>query len=223
MGPNSAFHRACARASELRSGPRSREPRSLLPTLPLAAYARQNGMQVSLVLPDGPPNREPSRVCMPDLRSILQAFPAGTKLVVVAAELPDGSRELRVVGGEGNTTSQATLQAPEASRAGSGAQEMALDELLLDRLQQLREQRGNVALKPKEWSQITRISARELRRAICAGAVPHEAKEDGRDHGAKLITVEAMLGYLATVFAVERGRMDAPAWWAEVRGRRAAA
>lgn len=159
---------------------------------------------------------------MPDLRSILQAFPAGTTLLVVAAELPDGSREMRVVG-EKNSTSQAALQPSDASRAASGAQEMALDELLLDRLQQLLKQRGNVALKPKEWSQITRISVRELRRAICAGAMPHEAKEDGRDHGAKLITVEVMLGYLATVFAVERGRMDAPAWWPEVRGRRAAA
>ncbi|MGI8496132.1 MAG: hypothetical protein ACR2OG_00910 [Gemmatimonadaceae bacterium] len=160
---------------------------------------------------------------MPDLRSILEAFPAGTKLLVVAAELPDGTRELRVLAGEGNAASWGAPKAADAARGDADTQETPLDQPLLERLQQLRERRGNVALKPKEWSAITGISVRELRRAICAGVVPYEPKEDGRDHGAKLVTADTMLAYLATVFAVERGRMSAPAWWPEVRGKRAAA
>ncbi len=175
-----------------------------------------------MVYQDEPLIHPPGRDDMTDLRSILEAFPAGTKLLVVAAELPEDTRNSRGRAAEGNALPQAALQIADAALDSSG-QSTPLDELLLTRLQQLRERRGNIALKPKEWSATTGISVRELRRAICAGAVMHEAKEDGRDHGAKLITADAMLAFLATVFAVERGRLSAPEWWTEVRGKRATA
>jgi hypothetical protein len=166
---------------------------------------------------------------MTDLRSILRAFPAGTKLIVIAAELPDGPADLRVPSeGDGATPDilPVILETPDRGRGAAAdiAEPVSgTDQLLLDRVQRLSKARGNVALKPREWSAITGLSARELRRAIAADALPHAEKEDGRDHGARVVTTEAMLTYLTTVLAVERGHVSAPSWWDAVRGRPAAA
>ena len=155
-----------------------------------------------------------------DLQSILQAFPARTKLLVIAAELPDGTADVRVLepdgnaGGANGANGVAATAPPPDLPAGGGA---------LERLQRLIASRGNVPLKPREWAHATGLSARELRRAIDADALPHAAKADGRDHGARLVTADALLAYVATVAAVERGQLPAPRWWAAVRGKRATA
>ena len=164
-----------------------------------------------------------------DLHDILHSFPARTKLVVIAAELPDGSGELRVLadapapaegrkggGGPGDTPPDSRDEPLYADAGGAAATP-------IERVQRLTLQRGNVWLKPREWAQFTGLSARELRRAIDAAALPAEAKEDGRDHGAKVVAADALLAYLATVAAVERGQMRAPDWWGAVRGRRVTA
>jgi hypothetical protein len=172
---------------------------------------------------------------MTDLQAILQAFPAGTKLVVIAAELPDRSHSVPVVlradgaansaAGPGGDGTAAPAPGGEADHLADGHHDMAgadVHDLHVEHVRRLHHTRGNVALKPREWSTIVGLSARELRRAIEANAVPHVEKADGRDHGAKLITAEAILGYLTTVLAVERDHMPAPTWWPSVRGRRAA-
>ena len=160
---------------------------------------------------------------MTDLRSLIEVFPAGTKLVVITAELPSGAQVLHVQSkaADGAQVSPVTPSA-DTSRALSDL-DTPSDQLMFERVQRLHRDRGNVALKPREWSIVASLSVREIRRAIGAGALAHAEKEDGRDHGAKVVTAEAMLGYLATVSAVERGSLDPPRWWRVVRGKRAAA
>lgn len=163
---------------------------------------------------------------MTDLHAILQAFPAGTKLLVIAAELPNGAEQLHVLPSAAERGVSDLALEPRASHAPAdpiapGSLRDDVGSAPLTHLQRLRSARGNIALKPREWAAFTGLSARELRRAIDIDAVPHADKEDGRDHGAKLITADAMLQYLSTVYAVERGQMQPPAWWPEVRGRRA--
>lgn len=159
-----------------------------------------------------------------DLQAILQAFPARTKLLVIAAELPDGSSDVRVLADRTDADTSRDAFGDAVTANGEAAERAGVRALgAVERLQQLITRRGSVSCKPREWAHVTGLSARELRRAIDAGALPHEAKTDGRDHGAKLINADAMLAYLATVTAVERGQMAAPGWWTLVRGKRATA
>jgi hypothetical protein len=90
-------------------------------------------------------------------------------------------------------------------------------------LQRVRRERGQVALKARVWAPVVGLSVAEIERAIAHQAIRAEIKLDGRDHGARLVSVGAMLKYVAQVDAVERQVLAAPIWWAAVRAGRHAA
>lgn len=75
--------------------------------------------------------------------------------------------------------------------------------------------------KPSVWAGRLGVSARALSRAIACGALHHETKRNGKDHGAKVIAPAALEAFLANVEAVKSGQCDAPAWWITVFGKRA--
>ena len=150
------------------------------------------------------------------IQSFSQTLPPGTTLVLLAAELP-GGRTLVSTG-----DSLDSIAEPERStRPLPSEQPMAstTSEPPLEHVAGLRAKHGTDApLKLREWHEEVAISIRELRRAVKHGAVEAGRKPDGRDNKALTITIGAMEAYMRTVDAVERGLMDRPTWWTEVRG-----
>jgi hypothetical protein len=90
-------------------------------------------------------------------------------------------------------------------------------------LQRVRRGCGQVAFRARAWAPAVGLTVAEIERAITHKAIRAEVKLDGRDHGARLVSVGAMLGYVAQVNAVERQMLAAPIWWAAVRAGRHAA
>ena len=77
---------------------------------------------------------------------------------------------------------------------------------------------GDEAKPLAEWGrELDGVSARELQRANKHGALETSIRESGSGHGAVEAAPSAILRYLQTCEAVQRGRIDAPAWWMSVR------
>ena len=114
-----------------------------------------------------------------------------------------------------------SVEADDSAPRSPVGSEAGLRPTALQRVRQLRTTQPDLTLKPREWSALLGVSAREINRAIDAGALPFTAKDDGRDHGAKLVHIDHMEAFLATVEAIERGSMDPTAWWTDVRGPKA--
>jgi hypothetical protein len=73
-------------------------------------------------------------------------------------------------------------------------------------------------LTAREWARvITRISERELKRAVQFGALASEARGVGKDHRAQVIRVADLVRYLTSCDAVRSGRAQMPAWWQNVK------
>jgi len=148
-------------------------------------------------------------------------LPPGTVLVVLAAELPDARDPMTMPPPVGRDAARDITPPPVQHRANATA---AAPQTPLARVAAVRAEHGNdAALKLREWNEEVRISIRELRRAIKSGALTAGRKPDGRDNKALTVTVGEMEAYLRTVDAVERGLMERPVWWTEVRGGQAAA
>ena len=158
-------------------------------------------------------------------------LPPGSRLRSFAVELPDGSILTSTLTPAAASPSQPQPVVDSAVANASSFPDtdgdVATDPDALarkcrnrrERVARYREKNGGDAfLKPREWAPITRLSEREIRRAMRAGALRSTEKGDGRDHGALVVTVDAMEAYLAIVDSVERGQEEPPAWWASVRG-----
>lgn len=105
----------------------------------------------------------------------------------------------------------------------SGPPERRENEDSISYLMRARRERGRIALKAKQWAAVLGRPITELERAIHHGAVASTVKRDGRDHGARLVSVDALLQYLTTARAVSRGLIAPPAWWAAVNPGKEAA
>lgn len=146
------------------------------------------------------------------LQSIGQTLPPGSTFYVFAAELPDGRTMVAGPSTAGLMALNAQMPEPAPRPAGPEA-----------RVAALRLVHGpDAPLKLGDWSKKLGISLKELRRAVKAGALPHEEKPDGRDNGAHTVTIGVMETYLKVINAVEAGAEEPPAWWNDVRGPRAA-
>lgn len=76
---------------------------------------------------------------------------------------------------------------------------------------------GQCALKPDEWAaRLADLSAREIKRAIKARVIESHLKATGRDHGATVISAEAMLRYVQMREQVMAGSEPQPAWFDDV-------
>lgn len=160
------------------------------------------------------------------VRQISSTLPAGAKLYVIAVEVPAGSP----AEAPADSASAASVS-PLLTSLPAG--EDVIGPCLLDaatrpgatplqRVQRVREQHGaSAAFKAKDWAPVAKLSVREICRAMKEGALKSAPKGDGRDHGARVIEAGTMEAYLRTVDAVERGTMEPPRWWTEVRGARA--
>lgn len=77
---------------------------------------------------------------------------------------------------------------------------------------------GSGPLKSAQWAErLPMVSAREIDRAISAGALTASPKGYGRDHAAIVVSATDMVDYLALCDAVQDGRRTPPTWWDEVR------
>lgn len=172
---------------------------------------------------------------MTDLASILQALPAGTPFTIVSGRIPDGHPQNHLLTPSASeslglitiidpaTDPSLTEAASDIAQHSTGplAATAELRPTPLQRLRKLKTDNPRLMLKPKEWARKINHSAREISRAVEAGAVPHTAKEDGRDHGAKLVHVADLEVFFSTIDAVERNRIEPPAWWERVCGPKA--
>ena len=170
---------------------------------------------------------------MSELTEIIRSLPNGTRVVIIAATLPDGTTLNGVLPPSESDVADAEAMAEPSTRAPKPATS-AGDQHVSDRLtlslhptpleiaRRIAAEDGERSHKPREWAAMLGISAREIIRAVDAGAVAHSIKEDGRDHGAHVVTAAAVVDLLATIDAVERRLQDPPTWWKDVRGGRAA-
>ena len=170
---------------------------------------------------------------MLDLQALLQTLTAnGTPVVIVAVGIPMPGPAQMLTAPMG--TGQVTLAAASVTAPGVGtppppappappvapgatAGQPSGRQTPLQRLRADEQRNGQQRRQPKEWGKLLKMSARELDRALKASAIPHEVEQDGRGHGARLIKTADLRTYLETMAAVAAGRMDAPAWYTEVR------
>ncbi len=181
-------------------------------------------VEVSSLPQNDPPSPAPpmSRV-QALIQSIGQMLPPGTVLVVLAAELPDG-RTLIKMPAPSSIEGIAEKEVTDSFAEHRAASAPSTPETPLARVAALRAKHGiDAPLKLRDWHAEVGISTRELKRAVKHGAIPAGRKSDGRDNKATTITIGAMEAYLRTVDAVERGVLERPVWWTEVRGAQAAA
>ena len=169
---------------------------------------------------------------MTDIIEIVRSLPAGSRVVIIEATLPDGTTFAGVVpppsdpaGAEPPPEPGAQTPKPDSAdgdqRVGDRLT-MSLRPTPLETARRIAAEDETRSLKPREWAEVLGMSAREISRAVEAGAVGHLRKKEGRDHGARVVSAAAMVQLLATIDAVERLQLEPPAWWDDVRGRRAA-
>lgn len=156
-----------------------------------------------------------------DIQLLIPRLPAGAKVTVFTIEMPpasDGARSAvpqsraNDVEMSAQRTDATAMRSDAPARAGTPTTRWT-------GLSELRRQSGSDAVfKSREWSDRVDLSEREIKRAIKHNAVASKLKDDGRDHAARTISIDAMENYLATVKAVEEKRLDPPSWWDSVRG-----
>lgn len=147
-------------------------------------------------------------------QSFSQSLPPGSTIYLLAAELPDGSTRMHA-GAAGPGTLPAVMSTVPAAPAAPSTP--------LTRVAALRAaHKPETALKLRDLAKEVGVSQKELRRAIKAGALAFDEKEDGRDNGAHTVTIGEMESYLKTISDVEAGKQEPPDWWEHVRGSRAA-
>lgn len=164
--------------------------------------------------------------CMKALQQLVPLLPAGASVFVIGITLPavNGgaarTSTLALVDGEKESTRTDVTVLTDAT-GGKPVGEPPVERTPLEIIRSERRERPNRLRKTAEWASLLGTSARALRRAIEAGALAHEAKPDGRDHGAIVIRPEVIEAFLATVEAVERGKCAQPDWWNRVFGKKA--
>lgn len=157
--------------------------------------------------------------------AIRAARPGLVRVYVLVAEYADGSHRTEVVqaGAEGDQPVPVATQAtPEQPDEQPDLPPRRPDETPVSYVQRLRRTRGRIELKASRWSELTGLAVAELERAMVLPrvgepALPWRTKTEGRGHGAKLVSAEAMAAYLAAADAVERGDIAPPPWWHSVR------
>lgn len=174
------------------------------------------------------PHRRPADDLMRTLAGALQQMlhPSGrVSIYLLVAESADSPVEVAPASEpERLDPTVRDISDPAQARApGAGAPDRRPDESAVSYAQRVRRERGDVAYKPRDWASKVGLSVSEIERAIAHGAVASTRKPDGRDHGARLVSAESMLAYLATVDAIERRTIAPPTWWVAVRpGRQVA-
>jgi hypothetical protein len=164
---------------------------------------------------------------MDALKNLLPSLPAGASVFMVTITMPASSPDAEVQSAPPapamSRDEDVSLSETSGIRPG-GNEEMpkpSLAQTPLERVRQERRERPNRLRKTAEWASLLGTSARALRRAVEAGALPYEAKPDGRDHGAIVIRPEVLEAFLATEETVRRGQCAPPEWWNRVFGRKA--
>jgi hypothetical protein len=164
--------------------------------------------------------------CMKSLQQIVPLLPAGASVFVIGITLPAvngamaGSSTPKLVDAADNPARSDAL-APTESMGGQAVSESPVVQTPLEIVRAERRERPNRLRKTSEWAELLGMSARALRRAVDNGALAHEAKPDGRDHGATVIRSDVMEAFVALVEAVDRGTCDTPPWWQHVFGKKA--
>ena len=162
---------------------------------------------------------------MEAMKKMLPSLPAGASVFVFAITLPASTNAAPEAGAPpALAISRDDAPPSETSTAKpKGAAELpaaSLKRTPLELVRVERSERPNRLRKTAEWAELVGMSARALRRAVDNGALAHEAKPDGRDHGATVIRAEVLEAFLALVEAVDRGACDTPPWWKDVFGKK---
>jgi hypothetical protein len=109
-----------------------------------------------------------------DIARLLQAAPPGTQLEVLRITVPERAEA-------------AALAAAPPTAEWSPA----------SIVEWVRREHGEPGIKLKDWAaMLPGISHRELLRAADDGRLDYRAKPDGRDHGARMASPDAMLAFL---------------------------
>ena len=118
-----------------------------------------------------------------DIQHLLTGAPPGTTISIVSITIP---------GAAGQPTGECSTQALE--QTANWSPEEVID--------WVRKTYGDGGLKLRDWpSLLPRLSARELKRAVRENLIDSYRKPGGKDHGATMISPDAMLKYLESVHA----------------------
>lgn len=111
-----------------------------------------------------------------EIQHILATAPPGATIAVVFVAVPPAPIETRA-----DANGEATAEWSPEQIASWVAQEY-----------------GEAGLKLRDWAALLpMLSVRELKRAVQEGHVVWHSKPDGKDHGATMISPDALLEYLA--------------------------
>jgi len=164
----------------------------------------------------------PLQIQIDMLQRLLPTLPAGASVFIVSVTLPGPGAAVPTVLEDPSVISGAdsASAAPEPCAIEIPAAP-SKNWTPLNRAAEERRRDPDKLEKPSVWAGRLGVSARALSRAIACGALHHETKRDGKDHGAKIIAPAALEAFLANVEAVKSGQCDAPKWWVPVFGKRA--
>lgn len=157
---------------------------------------------------------------MTDLQQLLQSLPPGTDVTVLLIRLADGSEHVHVstddvpVEGVQSPAEPATALRLVDARQGPRSR---IPESPLQAAQRFLAEDPRMRLKCGEWAALLRCSERELRRAVQEKVLPRCRKGEGKDNRALVIGATEVVTYLSTIDAIERGALEAPAWYTAVR------
>ena len=119
-----------------------------------------------------------------DIQHLLTGAPPGTTISIVSITIP-GAAEQQT----GDTSTQALVQTPDWSPE--------------QVVEWVRKSYGENGLKLPDWHRLLpKLSVRGLKRAIKEKQIHPHTKQDGKDHGATMISPDAMLKYLESGHAL---------------------
>lgn len=112
-----------------------------------------------------------------EIERLLKAAPPGTRFAIITITVPEGP---------------ATVASPLGAEAGP-EQEWTPRAVV----EWVRREHGPSGLKLKQWAAMPLgVSMRELTRAARDGRLACREKEDGRDHGARMASPDAIIAFL---------------------------
>jgi len=153
---------------------------------------------------------------MQHIQDLIATARPGTRIRIIEVEVP-GTPDGQVLLVETNGGGYVDAAADEHLRA-AGHHVLAAEQ----RLRHLHDLAPE-PLTVSEWPRVIdavwmrSVSARELKRAVAAGALEGWVKGQGKDHRATIIGPDRMARYLTLCDAVQHGHEPRPPWWNTVR------
>lgn len=143
------------------------------------------------------------------IRKLASAAPLGAKITVTIELMGTGTEPRGGTGPAGGAAPSAPSGDTSPSAAGA---------TLMERLEAHAAASGEALTAARWGALLIEIPGREIERAVGHGLLAEVEKGYGRDHRARVISVESMRAYVSTCAQVAQGHIKPlPSWWHNVR------